>query len=66
MNKELNNDREIKKIPTRTYMYDKLIIPGVLIECGFLSNKSELEKLKNSDYQKELADIIKNALINYY
>lgn len=66
LNKELQNDRSIKKIPNRTYMYDKLTIPGVLIECGFLSNHSELQKLITEEYQQKLATIIKNALINYY
>lgn len=44
LNKELKTDREIKKIPNKTYMYDKLNVPGVLIECGFLSNPSEKTK----------------------
>ena len=66
MNKELTHEREVKKIPSRTYMYDKLTIPGVLIECGFLSNASEKNKLQNSEYQQKIADTIKNAIINYY
>lgn len=66
LNKELNNDREIKKIPSRTYMYSKLNIPGVLIECGFLSNYKEKKLLKTSDYQQKLAKIIAQGIINYY
>ena len=66
LNEELNTDREIKKIPTKTYMYDKLKINGVLIECGFLSNSNELEKLKSNDYQQKIAKIITDALIDYF
>lgn len=66
LNKELKNDRKIKKIPTRTYMYSKLTIPGVLIECGFLSNYNEKELLKTPEYQSKLAKIITNGVINYY
>lgn len=66
LNEELNTDREIKKIPTKTYMYDKLKINGVLIECGFLSNSNELEKLKSNDYQQIIAKIITDALIDYF
>ena len=66
LNTQLNTNREIKKIPSRTYMYDKLKINGVLIECGFLSNQKELENLKNSNYQKTIATIIKDALIEYF
>lgn len=66
LNKNLKTNREIKKIPTKTYMYSKLKIPGVLIECGFLSNYSEKEKLISPEYQEKLAVIIKDAIINYY
>lgn len=66
INKELNNDREIKKIPSKTYMYDKLTTSGVLIECGFLSNPGEFNKLKTAAYQQKLATVIKNGIINYY
>ena len=47
-------------------MYDKLTIPGVLIECGFLSNEKEAHNLNTSIYQQKIASIIKNAIINYY
>ncbi|MBE6154722.1 MAG: N-acetylmuramoyl-L-alanine amidase CwlD [Firmicutes bacterium] len=66
LNKNLNNDRKIKKIPNKTYMYDKLNIPGVLIECGFLSNPKEKELLISSSYQQKLAKIITKGIINYY
>ena len=45
MNEELKGKREIKKIPSDTYMYSKLNVPGILIECGFLSNGIERNKL---------------------
>ena len=66
LNKELKNDREIKKIPNRTYMYSKLTIPGVLIECGFLSNSKEKELLQTKEYQQKMAKIITEGIINYY
>ena len=66
LNNELNNDRKIKSIPNRTYMYSKLNIPGVLIECGFLSNYKEKELLRTSEYQQKLAQIITKGIINYY
>ncbi len=66
LNKGLNENRQIKKIPNRTYMYDKLTIPGILIECGFLSNPEELAKLKTPSYQQKIATLLKDALIAYY
>ncbi len=35
LNKNMNSDRNVKKIPTSTYMYDKLKTKGILVECGF-------------------------------
>ena len=66
LNKSLNENRQIKKIPNHTYMYDKLTIPGILIECGFLSNPEELAKLKTPSYQQKIAETLKDALIAYY
>ena len=63
LNTNLNTNREIKKIPNETYMYDKLTIPGVLIECGFLSNPEEKNKLTTEEYQQKLASLIKDAII---
>lgn len=40
------------------YLLDKTHAPGVLIECGFLSNYQEEEKLRSPDYQKKLSCVI--------
>lgn len=59
-NKTLNVNREAKKIPNTIYMYSKLKVPGVLIECGFLSNDEERKKLLDDNYIDNLASIIAN------
>ena len=66
LNNNLETNREIKEIPSSTYMYKKLEKPGVLIECGFLSNYNERNKLITKDYQKKVAQVIANAIVNYY
>ena len=66
LNTNLNTDREIKEIPKETDMYDKLTIPEVLIECGFLSNIEEKNKLSTEEYQQKLASLIKDAIIEYF
>ena len=66
MNKDLKGNREVKKIPSNTYMYNKLNVPGVLIECGFLSNPSERELLINSSYQKKVAESIAKGIVLSY
>lgn len=62
LNKSLKTDREVKLIPSSTYMYKELKIDGVLIECGFLSNAHERNLLVKEEYQKKIAKIIADAM----
>ena len=50
-----DNTRVNKKATSSTYLLYNATIPAVLVECGFLSNTAELERLKNPEYQKEMA-----------
>jgi N-acetylmuramoyl-L-alanine amidase len=38
----------------------------VLVECGFLSNSEELERLKTEDYRKRLALAIYSGAVTFY
>ena len=40
-------------------------IPSILIETAFISNLQEEKKLKNPDYQNELAKSIENGVVRY-
>ena len=62
LNKELKTNREVKNIPSSTYMYGRLKTTGVLIECGFLSNARERYLLMQNDYQKKIAKIIATSV----
>ncbi len=62
LNQALKTKREIKKIPSSTYMYSKLKVPGVLIECGFLSNSYERNLLQKKDYQKKFAKLVAESI----
>ena len=62
----LNSPREEKKLQDSIYMFKQLKIPGVLIECGFLSNKNERYLLRDDKYQDKIVDTIIKGLINYY
>ena len=66
LNENINTNREIKKIPTSTYMYDKLNTQGVLVECGFLSNTMERSKLVTAEYQSKFAKVLAEAISHYY
>lgn len=64
--KKLSSPMDVKKISSSIYMYKQLIIPGVLIETGFISNSSERNLLISDEYQDKIVDAIVGALINYY
>ena len=56
--------RDIKK--TNLYMYRNATIPGVLFECGFLSNKNDRYLLQTKKYQLKLAKAIVDSMIDYF
>lgn len=58
------SNRQIKK-STGIYLMDHIDRPGVLIECGFLSNPEEEAKLRSDYYQKNMCCVIAAALGQY-
>lgn len=60
---DLGSTRTVKI--TDLYMYRNTTTPGVLVECGYLSNPTERTLLQQEDYQKKLAKSITNGIINY-
>lgn len=59
-----DNNRTIK--PGKDmYILEHIGNPAVLIECGFLTNKAECEKLSEKEYQKELSFSIVCGIIEY-
>lgn len=53
--------RQAKK-SSGVYLMEHIRCPGVLIECGFLSNPEEETKLKDPAYQKKLCSVIAAAV----
>ncbi len=62
---ELKTKREIKQLKNM-YLFDRIKKPGVLIEAGFLSNPNDRYKLKQPQYQNQIAGIITKGIIKYY
>lgn len=60
-----NNKRDILPLSGK-YIIDNIKIPTVIIECGFLSNPSELNNLKTDSYQDNLAWGIYTGIIDYF
>ena len=50
------------KPSTGIYLMQKIQQPGVLIECGFLSNPDEEARLRQADYQKRLCCVIVSSV----
>ena len=59
------NTKAAKPIDPGIYLMNRIEAPGVLVECGFLTNPAETERLKSADYQKRLAVTIAAAVSNH-
>ena len=56
--------RQAKK-SSGIYLMDHIQCPGILIECGFLSNPQEDKNLKDPEYQKKLCSVISTVAAQY-
>lgn len=64
-NLQPDNTREIKKSGDSIYLLYNAKQIAVMVECGFLSNKAELEKLKDRVYNAQLSYCIVTGLIDF-
>ena len=64
LKEELKTTRKVKEIKNML-LNRKTIVPGVLIEAGFLSNSNERYLLQKSDYQYKICEAIKKGIIKY-
>ncbi len=60
------NNRILKVADKGIYLMDKAKIPSCLVECGFLSNPTDDENLRNEEYQEKIADAIVSGIENYF
>ncbi|MBR6741568.1 MAG: N-acetylmuramoyl-L-alanine amidase, partial [Clostridia bacterium] len=61
-----DNTRVNKQATSSTYLLYNATVPAVLVECGFLSNASELALLKQPDYQNKMAFSIYTGILEYF
>ena len=59
------NKREIKPATESIYLLWNTNVPAVLVECGFLSNPSEAQLLKDASYQDKMAFSIFCGILKY-
>ena len=58
------NEKEARRIADSVYLMNHVTAPGVLVECGFLSNAAETERLKDPAYQTRLAAAITAGVLH--
>ena len=60
-----DNKRAVIKSGTEIYILYHSQIPTVLVECGFISNNEDLNKLKTDEYKTQLAMLIAEGIMKY-
>ena len=58
------HEKKAAQVPSSVYLMKEITAPGVLVECGFLSNAAETEQLKDPAYQTKLAAAIAAGVLN--
>lgn len=57
--------RAVKQVPQELYIFRTVTIPSLLVECGFVSNATDLYKLKQESFQDSLCEALKIGILNY-
>lgn len=65
LNLQKENTREVKQSGTEIYLLYHSKVPSVMVECGFLSNENETEKLKQESYQRQLAFLTALGIVEF-
>lgn len=67
LKKEVDGENTRKvKASKDYYILNKSKCTGVIVECGFLSNPAEAQKLNDSEYQQKIAKALTKAVLEYY
>lgn len=60
------NERAAKPADGSIYLLYNSKVPAVIVECGFISNYTEANKLKDNNYQKKFAFAIYSGVLEFY
>ena len=58
-------NRRQPKANTEYYLLIHMPCPIVIVECGFLSNPQEAERLSDADYQDRIAWCLSQGILKY-
>ncbi|WP_100406028.1 N-acetylmuramoyl-L-alanine amidase CwlD [Bacillus solitudinis] len=64
--RNLENTNRYAKPIENIFLLKNAVIPGVLVEAGFLSNPTEAELLQTEQYQQKVAASIYQGILRYY
>ena len=59
------NRRVAEPASRKLYVLNHVSCPAILVECGFLSNLSDLGKLSDSSYQTTLSAVLMASYLQY-
>lgn len=62
---DTSNNRLEKQIPDTIYLMNHISCPGVLVECGFLTNPQEERLLRDNAYQTKLAAALAGGYLQW-
>lgn len=60
-----SNRRVARPAPKELLLTSSVECPTILVECGFMSNPQEVQKLASNDYQLKLAAILAGSYIQF-
>ena len=60
------NEKNPRQISNDIYLMKNITAPGVLVECGFLSNEEEDKLLNDESYQRAVAYAIFKGAVNFF
>ena len=60
------NHRKCKKATTAIFLLNRIKIPAVLVECGFLANPEEAALLMNDSYQTKMAAVLTASIYHEF
>jgi len=60
---DTGNERKPAKISDSVYLMKHITCPAILVECGFLSNLAEEEKLRSPGYQTQMAMCVLSGVL---
>ena len=66
LNENIGQNKRVPMAIKGAYIMDKVTIPAVIVECGFLSNSEEERLLNDSNYKETLVNAICSGLLLYF